>query len=87
MKVQTPRSSSPHLCTFVLHQYISLPGWIKANEFNDLRKWLTEQGFVIVQANGPDPGRTYPSIKFRGNVGKFNQAFHATVMERSAGFP
>jgi hypothetical protein len=31
--------------------------------------------------------RTYPSINFRGNVGKFNQAFHVTVMEGSAGFP
>ena len=71
----------------VLHQYILLPGWMKANEFENLREWLTEQGFVIVQANGPEPWVTYPSIKFRGNVGKFNQAFHVTVMERSAGFP
>ena len=72
----------------MLHQYILLPGWIKANEFNDLRKWLTEQGFVIVQADvGPAPWRTHPSIKFRGDVGKFNQAFHVTVMEKSAGFP
>jgi hypothetical protein len=44
----------------VLHQYISLPGWVKANEFDDLREWLTEQGFVIVRANGPEPWRTYP---------------------------
>jgi hypothetical protein len=59
---------------------------VKANEFDDLRDWLAEQGFVIVRANGPAPWRTYPSIKFRTTVGKFNQAFHVTVMERS-GFP
>jgi hypothetical protein len=61
--------------------------WTKANEFDELREWLIQQGFVIVRANGPEPSRTYPSIKFRGNVGEFNQAFHVTVMERSAGFP
>jgi hypothetical protein len=31
--------------------------------------------------------KAYEFINFRGNVGKFNQAFHVTVMEGSAGFP
>jgi hypothetical protein len=82
-----PTKFRPAPLNVVLHQYISLPGWIKAKEFDDLREWLTEQGFMIVRANGPEPWRTYPSIKFRTNVGKFNQAFHVTVMERLAGFP
>jgi hypothetical protein len=82
-----PAKFRPAPLNLVLHQYISLPGWTKANEFEELREWLIQQGFVIVRANGPEPSRTYPSIKFRGNVGEFNQAFHVTVMERSAGFP
>ncbi|MFZ1123248.1 MAG: hypothetical protein WAN81_23735, partial [Candidatus Binataceae bacterium] len=40
-----PAKFRPAPLNVVLHQYILLPGWIKANEFNDLRKWLTEQGF------------------------------------------
>jgi hypothetical protein len=82
-----PAKFKPAPLNVVLHHYIFLPGWIKEKEFDDLRDWLIEQGFVIVRANGPAPCTTYPSIKFRTNVGKFNQAFHVTVMERSAGFP
>jgi hypothetical protein len=55
-----PATFRPAPLNVVLHQYISLPGWVKANEFDDLREWLTEQGFVIVRANGPEPWRTYP---------------------------
>jgi hypothetical protein len=40
-----PANFRPAPLNVVLHQYILLPGWIKADEFNDLRKWLTEQGF------------------------------------------
>ncbi|MGA7871279.1 MAG: hypothetical protein WCA22_10300 [Candidatus Binatus sp.] len=83
----TLRSSSPHHQTSCCISFFLLPGWVKAGEFEDLRQWLIEQGFVIVRANGPEPWRTYPEIKFRGNVGQFNNAFHVTVMERSAGFP
>jgi hypothetical protein len=82
-----PAKFRPAPLYVVLHQYILLPGWVKENEFDDLRDWLNEQGFLIVRASGPAPWRTYPSIKFRGNVGKFNRAFHVTVMERSTGFP
>jgi len=82
-----PAKFKPAPLNVVLHQFILLPGWVKEKEFDDLREWMTEQGFVIVRANGPEPSRTYPDIKFRTNVGKFNQAFHVTVMERSAGFP
>lgn len=81
-----PAKFKPAPLNVVLHQFILLPGWVKTNEFEDLRNWLIEQGFVIVQASEPAPWRTYPSIKFRTNVGKFNQAFHVTVMEKS-GFP
>jgi len=28
---------------------------MKAYEFDNLRDWLTEQGFVIVRASGPAP--------------------------------
>jgi hypothetical protein len=55
-----PATFRPAPLNVVLHQYISLPSWVKANEFDDLREWLTEQGFVIVRANGPEPWRTYP---------------------------
>jgi hypothetical protein len=82
-----PARFKPAPPNVVLYQLFLLPGWVKEREFDDLCKWLTEQGFVIVRANGPEPWRTYPEIKFRTNVGKFNQAFHVTVMERSAGFP
>lgn len=82
-----PGKFKPAPLNVVLHQFILLPGWAKEAEFDDLREWLTEQGFVIVRADGPEPWRTYPEIKFRTNVGRFNQAFHVTVMERAAGFP
>ncbi len=82
-----PAKFKPAPLNVVLHQFILLPGWAKEAEFDDLREWLTEQGFVIVRANGPELGATYPEIKFRGNVGQFNQAFHVVVMERSTGFP
>jgi hypothetical protein len=82
-----PAKFKPAPLNVVLHQFILLPGWVKANEFDDLRDWLAEQGFVIVRANGPASWRTYPSIKFRGNVAEFNRAFHVTVMEHSAGRP
>src|SRR5258708_31267143 len=42
----------------VLHQFILLPGWVKEKEFDDLRDWLTEQGFMIVRANGAEPWRS-----------------------------
>jgi len=82
-----PAKFKPAPLNVVLHQFILLPGWVNEKEFDDLREWLTQQGFVIVRANGPEPWITYPSIKFHTNVGKFNQAFHVIVMERSAGFP
>ena len=82
-KSADPAQFKPAPLNVVLHQYILLPGWMKANEFESLRVWLTEQGFVIVRANGLEPWVTYPSITFRGNVEKFNRAFHVTVMERS----
>jgi hypothetical protein len=82
-----PAKFKPAPPNVVLHQFVLLPGWAKEVEFDHLREWLTEQGFVIVRAIGPEPWRTYPEIKFRTNVGKFNQAFHVTVMERSAGLP
>jgi hypothetical protein len=43
-----PAKFRPAPLNVVLHQYILLPGWMKANEFDDLRDWLTEQGFVTV---------------------------------------
>jgi hypothetical protein len=82
-----PAKFKPAPANVVLHEFFLLPGWVKAQEFDDLRDWLTEQGFVIVRANGPAPWRTYLNISFRTNVGKFNEAFHVTVMERLAGFP
>jgi hypothetical protein len=82
-----PAQFKPAPPNVVLHQFILLPGWVKEKEFDDLREWLTEQGFAIVRALGPESERTYPEIKFRTNVGRFNRAFHVTVMERSAGNP
>jgi hypothetical protein len=82
-----PAKFKPAPPNVVLHQFILLAGWVKEKEFDDLRDWMTEQGFAIVRANGPEPWRTYPEITFRTNVGRFNQAFHVTVMERSAGIP
>jgi hypothetical protein len=65
----------------VLHEYISLGGWFKEPQFEALRQWLLGQGFVIKEALGPRPWRTYPSIKFSGTVAQFEQAFHVTVMQ------
>jgi hypothetical protein len=66
----------------MLHEFILLPGWVKKAEFEALCQWLVSQGFMIVRANGPVPWQTYPEVKFNGTVARFNQAFHATVMEK-----
>jgi hypothetical protein len=66
----------------MLHEFILLPGWVKKAEFEALCQWLVSRGFVIVRANGPVPWQTYPEVKFNGTVAQFNQAFHATVMEK-----
>src|ERR1700730_5235840 len=58
-----PAKFRPAPLNVVLHQFILLPGWVKANEFDDLREWLTEQGFVMVRANRPKPLSTNPSVK------------------------
>ena len=77
-----PSQFKPTPTDVVLHQFFLLPGWMKERNFQDLCEWLTEQGIVIVRANGPKPWGDYPSIKFRTNVGNFNRAFHVTVMEK-----
>lgn len=53
-----PAKFKPAPSNVVLHQFLLLPGWVKAAEFDALRDWLVEQGFVIVQAEGPVPWRT-----------------------------
>jgi len=58
-----PAKFKPAPPNVVLHEFLLLPGWVKTGEFEDLRQWLVEQGFVIVRANGPEPWRTYPLDK------------------------
>src|SRR5216683_786225 len=48
----------------VLHETIMLGGWVKEPEFDQLRRWLLEQGFSIKRAQGPRPWGTYPTIWF-----------------------
>jgi len=69
----------------LLHEYILLPGWVKKPEFGNLTQWLIGEGFMVKQALGPEPWRTYPSIKFSGTVGQFEEVFHITVMETAEG--
>jgi hypothetical protein len=69
----------------VLHEYILLGGWFKKPQFDALQQWLIDQGFMIKQALGLEPWRTYPSIKFSGTVAQFEQAFHVTVMQGTHG--
>jgi len=57
----------------VLHEFVL---WHGGNSlFEPLCQWLAARGFVIVRALGPEPGRTYPEIKFHGTVRQFNEAF------------
>jgi hypothetical protein len=82
-----PGSFKPAPPNVVLHEYVGLPGWVKAPEFEALRQWLAAQDFVIVRAVAPEPGVTLPRLTFHGTVRQLNQAFHVTVMENPRGFP
>jgi len=77
-----PTRFRPALPSAVLHEFLLLPGWVKAPEFEALVQWLVAQGFVIQRAIGPEPWRTYPNVKFHGTVRQFNQAFHIAVMSK-----
>jgi hypothetical protein len=70
----------------VLHEFILLPGWVKEPEFDELRRWMLEQGFDIKRALEPRPWQTYPSIKFSGTVAQIEQAFHVMVMRGPGSF-
>jgi hypothetical protein len=63
-----------------------LPGWVKEPEFDQLRRWLLEQGFEIKRALGPRPWQIYPSIKFSGTVAQIERAFRVTVMRGPGSF-
>jgi hypothetical protein len=82
-----PERFKPAPLNIVLHEYLLLPGWVKAPEFDALREWLVAQGFTIVRALAPEPERTYPEMRFRGTVQQFNEAFRVTVMENPRRFP
>jgi len=82
-----PERFKPAPLNVMLHEYLLLPGWVRAPEFEALRQWLVAQGFIIVRALGPEPEGTYPEMRFRGTVQQFNEAFRVKVMENPRGFP
>jgi hypothetical protein len=82
---EDPTTFKPATANAALHEYIHCPGWTTAADFEALRQWLLAEGFVIVIAVPPRQGVIYPSLRFDGNAGTFNRAFHVTVLERLRG--